>query len=187
MISTKDFRKGLRFSIDGAPYIIVDFQRSKVARGGATVRTKLKNLKNGSVIERTFQGGETFPAPDFDGRKMQYLYENAGEYTFMDSETFDQHALGADVLGDQRLYLKENEEYQILFFEGQPISIELPASVILKVVESEPGLKGDSVSNLTKSAKLETGAEIKVPLFVEEGNYVKVDTRTGQYIERANV
>ncbi|MCH9032084.1 MAG: elongation factor P, partial [candidate division Zixibacteria bacterium] len=97
------------------------------------------------------------------------------------------HALGVDVLGDQRLYLKENEEYQILFFEGQPISIELPASVILKIVESEPGVKGDSVSNLTKTAKLETGAEIKVPLFVEEGNHVKVDTRTGEYIERARV
>ncbi len=184
MISTKDFRKGRRISIDGEPLIILDFQHQKVARGGATVKTKLRNLKTGSIFEKTFNGGENFKEPDLENRKMQYLYESVGEYTFMDSKDFEQYTLSADELGDQRFYLKENEEYSLLVFEGNPLSLDLPASVILEVVQSDPAVKGDSVSNITKPAKVETGLEIKVPLFIKEGDFVKIDTRTGEYLER---
>lgn len=186
MISTKDFRKGKRLSIDGEPYIILDFQHTKVARGGATVRTKLKHLTNGSIVDKTFKGGESFKEPDVETRKMQYLYESGGEFTFMDSETFDQHIVQADELGDSRFYLKENEEYSVMLYEGNPISVDLPASVVLQVIESEPAAKGDTVSNVTKPAKLETGITVKVPPFIKEGEFVKVDTRTGEYLERVN-
>lgn len=184
MISTKDFRKGKRISIDGEPLIILDFQHQKVARGGATVRTKFRNLKTGAIFEKTFNGGENFKEPDLEDRKMQFLYESNNEYTFMDSKDFEQYVLDADNLGDDRFYLKENEEYSILVFEGNPLSLDLPASVVLKVVQSDPAVKGDSVSNITKPAKLETGADVKVPLFIKEGDFVKVDTRTGEYLER---
>jgi elongation factor P len=184
MISTNDFRKGRRISIDGEPLVILDFQHQKVARGGATVRTKLRNLKSGSIFEKTFNGGENFKEPDIADRMMQFLYENGGEYTFMDSQDFEQYMLTAEALGDDRLYLKENEEYSLLIFEGNPLSLDLPASVVLQVVQSDPAVKGDSVSNITKPAKLETGADVKVPLFIKEGDFVKVDTRTGEYLER---
>lgn len=187
MISTKDFKRGRRISIDGDPYIILEFQHSKVARGGATVRTKVKNIVTGAISEKTFNGGESFKEPDVEDRKMQYLYENGGEYTFMDSTDFEQYSLSSETLGDSRLYLKENEEYQVLMYAGNPLSVELPSSVVLQVTESEPAVKGDSVSNITKPAKLETGAEVKVPLFIKEGEYVKVDTRTGEYLERVKV
>ncbi|MFQ5607696.1 MAG: elongation factor P [Candidatus Zixiibacteriota bacterium] len=186
MISTKDFRRGRRLSIDGDPYIVLEFQHSKVARGGATVRTKIKNLVTGSISEKTFNAGETFKEPDVQDRRMQYLYENGGEYTFMDSQDFEQYAMQADALGDQRYYLKENEEYQVTLYRGNPLSVDLPASVVLQITESEPAVKGDSVSNLTKPATLETGATIKVPLFIKEGEFVKVDTRNGEYLERVN-
>ncbi len=184
MISTKDLRKGRRISIDGEPLIIVDFQHQKVARGGATVKTKLRNLKTGAIYEKTFNGGENFKEPDLENRKMQFLYEANEEYTFMDITDFEQHILRSEELGDLRLYLKENEEYSLLVYEGHPLSLDLPASVILEVVQSDPAVKGDSVSNITKPAKLETGLDVKVPLFIKEGDFVKVDTRTGEYLER---
>lgn len=187
MISTKDFKKGRRISIDGQPYVILDFQHTKVARGGATVRTKVKNIVTGAISEKTFNGGESFKEPDLEDRKMQYLYENGGEYSFMDSKDFEQYTLTSEALGDVRLYLKENEEYQVLVYAGNPLSVELPSSVVLQVTESEPAVKGDSVSNITKLAKLETGVEVKVPLFIKEGEFVKVDTRTGEYLERVRI
>lgn len=186
MISATDFRKGLRVMIEGEPYTIVDFSHVKMGRGRPHTKAKIKHLITGSVLERTFLSSETFELPDLETRRMQYLYNDADGYHFMDSQTYEQTALTESSLGDSRFYLKENEEYTILFFEGKAISLDMPASVVLKVVESEPAIKGDSVTNIQKLAKLETGAEIKVPLFVKEGDKIRVDTRTGEYIERAN-
>lgn len=186
MISATDFKKGLRVLIEGEPYIIVDFSHAKMGRGRPHTKAKMKHLITGAVFEKTYLSSESFELPDLEHRKMQYLYNDADGYHFMDSATYEQTALSADSLGDSRFYLMENQEYSILFFEGRAISLDLPASVVLKIVESEPAIKGDSVTNIQKTAKLETGLEIKVPLFVKEGDSVKVDTRTGEYIERAN-
>jgi elongation factor P len=185
MLSTTDFRKGLRIKIEGEPYYIVDFQHARTAQRRAFVRTKLKNIKTGAVLEKTFSAGENFEEPDFEEKLMQYLYSSQDEYTFMDTKTYEQISLKNEQLEDYKWYLRENGEYKILFFEGLPVSIDLPTSIVLKVASTEPAIKGDSVTNITKNATLETGLVVKVPLFVKEGGLVKVDTRTGEYIERA--
>jgi elongation factor P len=185
MLSTTDFYKGLKLKVDGEIYYIVDFQHGRTAQRRAQVRTKLKNIRTGAVLEKTFAAGETFEEPDFEEKTMQFLYSAGDEYHFMDSKTYDQISLSEEQLGDYKWYLKENSEYKVMFFEGQPVNVDLPASVVLKITNTEPGIKGDSVTNLTKSATLETGLEIKVPLFINQGEYVKIDTRTNQYIERA--
>lgn len=186
MYSPSDFRKGLRIVVDDQPYWVVEYQHFKMGRGKANIRTKLKHMKTGAVIEKVFGSNDSFKAPDTQERKMQYLYENAGEFTFMDSETFEQTVIGADSLGDAKWYLIENDEYKVLFLDGQPLSVDLPASVVLEVTYTEPSARGDTVSNVTKPATLSTGLEVKVPPFVKEGDMVKVDTRTGEYLERAN-
>lgn len=186
MISATDLRKGMRILIDGEPYVVVDFSHAKMGRGRPHTKVKVKHLITGSVLEKTYLSGESFEPPDLETRKMQYLYNDADGYHFMDSKTYEQTAIPVDSMGDTRYYLMENQEYSILLFEGKAISVDLPASVILKVVESEPAVKGDSVTNIQKPARLETGLEVRVPLFVKEGDMVKVDTRTGAYIERAN-
>jgi len=186
MVSTSDFRKGLRILIDGEPYTIVDFSHVKMGRGRPHTKAKLKHLINGSVFEKTYLSSESFQLPDLENRSMQYLYKDNDGYHFMDSLTYDQVALMEDALGDSRFYLKESSEYSILFFENRAISIDLPASVIMEVVDAEPAVKGDTVSNIQKAATVETGLEIKVPLFIKIGDKVKIDTRTGQYIERSN-
>jgi elongation factor P len=185
MINTSDFRKGMKLAIENGLFIIVDFQHARTAQRRANVWTKLKNLKTGAVIERTFSAGENFNEPDFSDRPMQYLYTDGESYNFMDSKNFEQVVLTAEHVGEYRWYLQENVEYKVLFFEGSPISIDMPSAVVLKVIESEPGVKGDSVSNLTKSAKVETGLTVRVPLFVKEGDKIKIDTSDGHYLERA--
>jgi elongation factor P len=186
MISTSDFKIGMKIAIDDEPYYIVDFSRSATGRGRANVRTKLKNIKTGQVLDKTFSSGETFDEPDFSHKKTQYLYNSGDEWYFMDSQTYDQFHLTKEQLGDYAPYLKENEEYTILYFQGQPINLDMPASVILEVVESEPAVKGDTVSNITKNVKLETGLEVKVPPFIKVGDKIKIDTRSGKYLERSN-
>jgi len=185
MISTSDFRKGMRIAIEGQPYWIIDFQHVKMGRGGANVKTKLKNIKTGQVIDKTFSGGETFDEPDFEQKQMQYMYNDDSDWFFMDNKTYDQVSISKDKLEDNIWYLKENESYSILFFEGEPIQVDLPSSVIFEVIEAEPAIKGDTVTNVLKSAKVETGLEVKVPMFVKEGDRIKIDTRDGKYIERA--
>jgi elongation factor P len=185
MLSTTDFRKGLKIKLEGDIYYVVDFQHARTAQRRAFVRTKLKNIKTGAVLEKTFAAGETFEEPDFEEKKMQYLYSADKEYHFMDSKTYEQTILTEDQLGDYKWYLKENAEYKVMFFEGQPVNVDLPASVVLKIVSTEPAVKGDSVTNITKGATLESGLVVKVPLFVNEGESVKIDTRTNEYIERA--
>ena len=187
MITTSQFRKGLKLKVDGELWIIVDFQNARTAQRRAKYTTKLKNIKTGAVIERMFPSGETFDEPDFADRKMQYMYTDGENWHFMDSRTYDQFALTREQLGGVDDFLMENAEYKILFFEGEPIDVDLPSSVVLKVVEAEPAVKGDTVSNLTKGAKLETGLEVKVPLFIKVGDKIKVDTRSKEYIERVNI
>ena len=186
MISTSDFRIGMKIAIEGEPYYIIDFLRSQTGRGRANVWTKLKNIKTGSVIERTFGSGENFNIPDFAHKKTQYLYTSDEEWYFMDVENFEQFFLNKEQIGEYSPYLKENSEYVILYFEGLPISIDMPSSVILRIIECEPAVRGDTVSNITKGAKVETGLEVKVPPFIKEGDLIKIDTRTGKYLERAN-
>jgi len=185
MLSTTDFRKGLKVKFEGDIYMIVDFQHARTAQRRAFVRTKLKNLKTGAVLEKTFSAGENFEEPDFEERIMQFLYSGEEGYVFMDSKTYEQVTLTADQLGDGRWYLQENVDFKILFFEGNPVSLELPSAVVLKVVSTEPAVRGDTVTGATKPATLETGLVVKVPLFVQEGEKIKVDTRTGEYLERA--
>ena len=185
MISTSDFRKGMRIAIGGQPFYIVDFQHVKIGRGGANVKTKLKNIKTGQVLDRTFSAGEQFDEPDFADRAMQYMYNDENEWFFMDSKTYDQVSISKDKLGDNIWYLKENEEYHILFFENDPISVDLPSAVVFEVIEAEPAIKGDTVSNVMKGAVVETGLKVKVPMFVKTGDRIKIDTREGKYIERA--
>ena len=176
----------MKLAIDGELYIIVDFQNQKVARGKAKMWTKLKNLKTGQVVERTYGGGESFDKPDFQERPMQYLYKDDEVYHFMDSQTYEQIGLNEEHVGDYKWYLQENVQYKISFFEGSPISINMPPSVVLKVIEAEPGVKGDSVSNLTKNIVVETGLKVKAPLFIKIGEKIKIDTSAGKYLERAN-
>lgn len=186
MISATELRKGLRILIDGEPYVVVDFSHVKMGRGRPHTKAKVKHLITGAVQEKTYLSNEMFNLPDLENRKMQYQYNDADGFHFMDAVSYDQVALSADSLGDTRWYLRENDEYQVLFFEGRPISLDLPASIIMKVTHSEPAVKGDSVTNIQKTVTVDTGLEIKVPLFIKEGDFVKVDTRTGQYLERYN-
>ncbi|MEE8576960.1 MAG: elongation factor P [candidate division Zixibacteria bacterium] len=186
MYNVSDFRRGLPILVDDQPYYVVEYQHFKMGRGKANVRTKLKHIKTGSVVEKVFGTSDSFKPPDIERKRMQFLYENGGEFAFMDTKTFDQVEVAVDSLGDAKWYLMEDSEYQVLFLDSEAISVELPASVVLKVVETEPAAKGDTVTNVTKPAKLETGLTVKVPPFVKEGDKVKVDTRSGDYLERAN-
>ncbi len=184
MYQTSDIRKGLKIEIGGRPFIIVDFLHVKPGKGGAFVRTKLKNMETGQVLEQTFRSGEKIAVPDIAEKNMQYLYRSPEGYCFMDNETYEQVYLTEENLGERRNYLSENINIDVLYFEGRPIGIELPVAVELEVTEAEPGIKGDTASSVTKPATLETGLVIQVPLFINEGEKVRVDTRTGEYMER---
>ena len=183
MYSTPDFRRGLKIEINDEPFTIVSFQHVKPGKGGAFVRTKLKNLLNGNVVDRTFRSGEKVGKPDIEEKEMQYLYTD-GDFHFMDSDTYEQTALGADLVGDAKDFLQENSLVTVLFYKGRVVNLELPTFVILEVTEAEPGLKGDTASSVTKPVTVETGARINVPLFINPGDRLKIDTRTGEYMER---
>ncbi|BCV21798.1 elongation factor P [Moorella sp. Hama-1] len=185
MISSNDFRTGLTIEVDGDVYTVVEFMHVKPGKGSAFVRTKLKNRRTGAVIERTFRAGEKVNRAIVERREMQYLYNDGENYYFMDTETFEQISLRKEQLDDAIKYLKDNMNIFVLTHNGETIGIELPNSVELKVVETEPGIKGDTATGGTKNAVLETGAVIQVPLFIETGDVLRIDTRTGEYIERA--
>lgn len=185
MISSNDFRPGVTVELDGNVWQVVDFQHVKPGKGAAFVRTKMKNLQTGAVIERTFNAGEKVPKAHVDRRRMQFLYEADGMYVFMDTETYDQVELNIEQLGEAKNFLLENMEVAIMFFQGIVIGIDLPVAVELTVVETDPGIRGDTATGGNKPAKLETGFVVKVPLFIETGDVLRVDTRTGNYIERA--
>ncbi len=184
MISTSDFRRGTKIEFKGEPYEIIDFQHVKMGRGGAFVRTKMKGLRTGKIIEETFSSGDKMPKPQLEEKEMQYLYRQDNLCYFMDTETYEQVPLTEEQLGDSLKYLKENMNVSILYYKGEPIAVELPTFVELKVVETEPGFKGDTASGGSKPGVLETGAGVKIPFHINEGDVIKVDTRTGEYIER---
>ncbi len=185
MYSTAEFRRGLRIEIDGKPFIIVEFQHVKPGKGGAFVRTKLKNLQTGQVLEQTFRSGAKVGKPDLEEKFMQYLYQDGDQYVFMDNTTYDQVFIGAEYLGEALNFMYPNIELSVLYFNGQPIGVELPNTVELTVSETEPGVKGDTATGASKPATLETGYVVQVPLFINQGDRLRIDTRTGEYLERA--
>lgn len=184
MISAGDFRKGNTFEKDGEPFVVIDFQHVKPGKGAAFVRTKYKSLLTGSIREEAFNPSERFPKAHIERKDMQYLYSDGDFYYFMDNETFEQVPLMHDQVEDAIIYLKENDSAEVKFYKGKCFSVEAPNFVQLAVTETEPGIKGDTASNVTKKATLETGAVVSVPLFVNEGDIVKVDTRTNEYLSR---
>ena len=185
MISAGDFRNGITLEIEGAVYQIVEFQHVKPGKGAAFVRTKIKNVMTGSVVERTFRPTEKFPSARIDRVDMQYLYADGDLYNFMDVNTYEQIALSTDVVGDALKFVKENETVKVCSYNGKVFSVEAPLFVELEITDTEPGFKGDTATGATKPATLETGAQINVPLFVNQGDRVKIDTRTGEYLSRA--
>ena len=184
MISAGDFRNGMTLEIDGNVCQIIEFQHVKPGKGAAFVRTKIKNVISGGVVERTFRPTEKFPAARIDRVDMQYLYADGDLYNFMNTETFDQIALNSDTVGDALKFVKENEICKICSYNGNVFSVEPPLFVELEVTDTEPGFKGDTATGATKPATLETGATINVPLFVNIGDKLKIDTRTGEYLSR---
>jgi len=184
MLSTTDFRRGLKIEMDGVPYEIVDFLHVKPGKGGAFIRTKLKNMINGRVVENTFRSGEKMVKPDLESKEMQYLYRESEDFVFMDMESYEQMHASVAQIGEKGGYLKDGMELKMLLYKGQPLDIDLPASVVLEITETEPGVKGDTVSGASKPAIVESGISVNVPLFVNIGDRIKVDTRSGEYIGR---
>jgi elongation factor P len=186
MIDTGDLRKGLTIELDGNLYSIVDWEHNKTGRGGAKVKLKLRDVRAGHIIEQTYDSGAKFTRARVERQPAQYLYTDGNLYTFMNTETYDQIAINKDRLGDVALYLKENDDCQLLTYGDEAISVELPAAVVLQVAQTDPWVKGDTAQGGTKPATLETGLTVNVPLFVNTGDKVKVDTRSGEYLERSN-
>ncbi len=186
MYETSDFKKGLRIEIDGQPYKIVDFQFVKPGKGNAFTRCKIKNLITGNTIDRTLKSGEKVEKAAVEDRTLQFLYEENGKFHFMDNQSYEQYELEKDQIADGWKWLVENMEVGICFYNGAPIDITFPNFTILEITYCEPGIKGDTATNTTKPATLSTGAEVQVPLFVNQGDKIKIDTRTGDYVERAN-
>lgn len=185
MISAGDFKNGLTFDMDGEVMQIVEFQHVKPGKGAAFVRTKIRNVVTGAVTERTFNPTEKFPPAFVERREMEYLYNDEHLYYFMDTETYEQEAIDASNLDDSFKFVKENMTVKVLSYKGKVFGVEAPNFVTLQVTKTDPGLKGNTATNATKPATLETGAEIKVPLFIDEGEMINVDTRTGEYMSRA--
>ena len=185
MISTNQFKNGSHIEIDGAVYRILGFQHVKPGKGGAFVRTKLKGLASGSVVDKTFRAGEKFPRVRTEQKNMQYLYDSGDEVVFMDEATYDQLSLQRTMIEDELPFMQPSSSVQVMFVGGEPSGVELPSSVVLEVTDTEPGVKGDTVSNVTKPATLETGAVVAVPLFVNVGDKIKVDPKEKRYIQRA--
>ncbi|MBQ8418464.1 MAG: elongation factor P [Phascolarctobacterium sp.] len=185
MISTNEFKTNVTVTIDGDPWQVVEFQHVKPGKGAAFVRAKMRNMSTGAVVERTFNAGERMPKARIERRGMQYLYESDGMYVFMDNETYDQMELSKDTLGNALNFLQENMDVKIMTYENRVLGVDLPNTVNLTVVETEPGIKGDTATGGSKNATMNTGYVVKVPLFINEGDVLAIDTRTGDYISRA--
>jgi elongation factor P len=184
-VSTNQFKNGMHIELDGSAWRIVEFQHVKPGKGGAFVRTKLKNLDSGSVVDKTFRAGEKFPRVITETKSVQYLYDSGDEVVFMDEQSYEQISLPRETVSDALDYIEPSSSVQLLTVDGRPSGVQMPASVELTVAETEPGVRGDTVSNVTKPAKLATGAVVQVPLFVNQGDRIKVDPREGRYISRA--
>ncbi|MDR2610969.1 MAG: elongation factor P [Clostridiales Family XIII bacterium] len=185
MLSAGEFRKGMTFEINGEPYVILDFQHVKPGKGSAFVRTKYKNILNGTIREEAFNPNDKFPKAHIETKSMQYLYNDGELYYFMDEDTFEQVPLMADQVEDAMQWLRENDNAAIKFYNDSAFLVEAPNFVELKITETEPGVKGDTATNVTKAATVETGATVQVPIFIEEGEVIKIDTRSGEYLGRA--
>lgn len=184
MVTTSDFRKGRKIEYKGEPFEIVDFLHSKMGRGGALVKTKMRNIITGAVLEDTFRSGEKFNEPELEEKDMQYLYEQDGMFYFMDTESYEQVPMTEEQFGEARKWTKDNTVVKILYYKGKPVGIEPPMFIELEVAETDPGYKGDTASGGSKPATMETGAVIKVPFHINKGDILKIDTRTSEYIER---
>ncbi|HON77524.1 MAG TPA: elongation factor P [Spirochaetota bacterium] len=184
MISSNDFKRGTVIKIDGDIYSVIEYQHVKPARGSAFVRTKLKSLTKGSTVDKTFRGGEKVEDVRIETKKMQYLYDEGDSLVFMDTGSYEQESISKDYVGNILDYIKEGDMVDIAIYENKPITLEPPTFVTLEVTYAEPGVKGDTATNVTKIVKVETDAEFHVPLFVNTGDFIKVDTRTGDYVER---
>jgi len=184
VIDTSEFRKGLKIEIDGEPFEIVEFQHVKPGKGSAFVRTSIRSLLTGRVLQPTFKSGDKVGRPDVEEKEMQFLYKQGEDYYFMDTRSYEQTFINEKVLGEQRSFLKENVNASILFYNGKAIGVSLPNSVDLRVVKCDPGVRGDTVSGALKPAVLETGYQVQVPLFINEGDILKIDTRDGKYLTR---
>src|SRR3990167_8373235 len=185
MFSTNEFKAGLKVMVDNDPCNILENEFVKPGKGQAFNRVKLRNLKTGRVVERTFKSGDSLPGADVVETEMQYLYADGTHWHFMASDTCEQYAIDGAALGDTKLWIKEQDVCMVTVYNGEPLSVEPPSSVVLKVVETDPGIRGDTATGGSKPAKLETGAVVRVPLFINEGDLLKVNTRTGEYISRA--
>ncbi|MCB0365392.1 MAG: elongation factor P [Bdellovibrionaceae bacterium] len=186
MVSTSEFKKGLKILIDNEPYVITDFQHVKPGKGNQFTRTKLKHLINDSNLERTIKSGEKFPVPDVHYQNMNFLYKDETGFNFMDQTSFEQFSLSEEVLGDAVHFLIENMEVNVCIYNDRAVGVELPNSVVLRVTQTDPGLKGNTVTNTFKPATLETGYVVQVPLHINEGDTLKIDTRSGEYVGRVN-
>ena len=184
VIDTSEFRKGLKIEVDGEPFEIVEFQHVKPGKGSAFVRTSIKSLLTGRVLQPTFKSGDKVGRPDIEEKEMQYLYKQGEDYYFMDTRSYEQTFLNESVLGEHRNFLKENVNVSILFYNGKPIGVSLPNSVDLRLAKCDPGVRGDTVSGALKPAVLETGYQVQVPLFINEGDILKINTRDGKYLTR---
>jgi elongation factor P len=184
MISTNDLRRGMVIKLDGELYSIVEQNHHKPGKGGAIVRVKLRNVRKGNVMDRTFRPAEKVEDVRLEHRPMQYLYEEGDHLVFMDTETYEQESIDKEAIGSAVDFLKPEDVCEIAIYEGEPITVTPPAAVVLKVTYAEPGVRGDTATNVTKPVKVETGAEVKVPPFINEGDYIKVNTETGEYMER---
>lgn len=185
MVTAGDFRNGVTFEMDGGVYSIIEFQHVKPGKGAAFVRTKIRNVITGAVTEKTFNPSDKYPTAYIERKDMQYLYSDGDLYYFMDNESYEQMPINGSVLGDNFKFVKENMDCKVLSYKGKVFGVEPPFFIELEVTQTDPGFKGDTATNATKPAVLETGAEIRVPLFINEGDHIKVDTRTGEYMERA--
>ena len=185
MITAGDFRKGITFEINGEPHVVLDFQHVKPGKGAAFVRTKYKNIITGATREEAFNPNDKFDNAHIETKKMQYLYNDGELYYFMDGETYDQVPISFDMVEDAIKYLRENDEATIKFYQEEPFIVEAPNFVDLKVIDCEPGVKGDTATNVTKEATVETGAVVHVPIFIEEGEVIQIDTRSGEYLGRS--
>ena len=185
MISAGDFRKGITFELNGEPHVVLDFQHVKPGKGSAFVRTKYKNILTGATREEAFNPNDKYPKAHIDTKQMQYLYNDGELYYFMDQETFDQVPLTAELVAEAVKYIRENDMATVKFYKGNAFDVEAPNFVDLEVIETEPGVKGDTATNVTKAATVETGAVIQVPIFINEGERIQIDTRSGEYLGRS--
>ena len=185
-MDVSDLKKNAKLQIDGQPWVVVDFQFVKPGKGQGLYKCKIKNMMTGSVVDRTWRSGEKLEAADVESRTHQYLFPSGDGFTFMDNETYEQVELANTVVGGDSRFLMDQLGVEILFFEGRPVGVTLPSHVVMEITECEPGVKGDTATGATKSASVETGHTVQVPLFIKQGERIKIDTRTGDYVERVN-